>query len=60
MSLALVLGGGGPVGMAWEFGVLSGIASARVSLLAQTGRRDVSRHGPTIELSSGQARSGCG
>lgn len=32
MSTALVLSGGGPMGMAWQFGVLSGIAKAGVNL----------------------------
>ena len=32
MSTALVLGGGGPVGMAWEFGLLSGVAKSGVDL----------------------------
>jgi NTE family protein len=32
MSTALVLGGGGPVGMAWESGVLSGVTGAGVDL----------------------------
>ena len=32
MSNALVLGGGGPIGVAWESGVLSGLADAGVDL----------------------------
>lgn len=32
MSTALVLGGGGPVGMAWEYGLLSGVAQSGADL----------------------------
>ena len=32
MSKALVLGGGGPVGVAWEAGLLAGLAEAGVDL----------------------------
>jgi ABC-type sugar transport system substrate-binding protein len=32
MSRALVLGGGGPVGIAWECGLLAGLAQAGVDL----------------------------
>lgn len=32
MSRALVLGGGGPVGIAWESGLIAGLAQAGVDL----------------------------
>ena len=32
MSRALVLGGGGPVGIAWEAGLLAGLAESGVNL----------------------------
>jgi NTE family protein len=32
MSTALLLGGGGPLGMAWELGLLSGAAKRGVDL----------------------------
>lgn len=32
MSRALVLGGGGPVGVAWETGLLAGLAEAGVDV----------------------------
>jgi NTE family protein len=34
MSTALTLGGGGPLGMAWELGLLTGVANAGVDLTA--------------------------